>query len=645
MDDLQKEATAKLETGRAGDDPDPNADVEHADLRSPITWLPTVVDRSWRSPLALVIGAVLIVFSRPGRARDAAVPLLLPAGLLPRGLGGISSSYGALVKGAVGSGPAIGTTIERAAPLICAGLGVSLAFRAGLFNIGAQGQLIIGALLAGYVGFAWDLPSGAAPAASPSPPASSAAPSGEAIAGVLKAQTGAHEVITTIMLNFLAGSVLLYALSKEALPAARQRQPPLATGERVGALPDVLGNMHWGVFLAFIAAIAVWWLLERSTLGFEIRAVGVNPDASRTAGMSVPKIYTLAMLIAGMLAGLAATMSVLGRGDSLSPTMAGTIGFDAITVALLGRATPLGTVLAGLLFGALAVGGVAMQASAAATPKELTQVLQALIVLFVAAPMVIASHHRDEGPRRRYRDDGEGLVTQDGHRNRHLRRRRRRRPGPRRRRPPDQARGGVRDRRRAAGLVRADHREPDRALHAGRAHQPGDAGQGAQRAGAGVGRRRRRGRWPSCWPRSTRCRRARSACSSSCWSGWPFFTGFLVWNYADQDLARPLAMVNPLPGTVRLATPLVLGALAGVLCERSGVINIAIEGQFLMGAFFASVASSLALQRRDGPGRRHRRRRRAWPRCSAIFALRYQVNQVVLGVVLIAFATGLTASC
>ena len=152
---------------------------------------------------------------------------------------------------------------------------------------------------------------------------------------------------------------------------------------------DVLGNMHWGVFLAFVAAVGVWWLLERSTLGFELRAVGVNPDAARTAGMSVPKIYTLAMLIAGMLAGLAATMSVLGRGDSLSPTMAGTIGFDAITVALLGRATPLGTVLAGLLFGALAVGGVAMQASAAATPKELTQVLQALIVLFVAAPVFI----------------------------------------------------------------------------------------------------------------------------------------------------------------------------------------------------------------------------------------------------------------
>jgi general nucleoside transport system permease protein len=134
----------------------------------------------------------------------------------------------------------------------------------------------------------------------------------------------------------------------------------------------------------------VWWVLERSTIGFEMRAVGANDSAARTAGMSVPKVYTLTMLVAGGLAGLAAAMNVLGHEDNLSPSMAGSIGFDAITVALLGRATPLGTVFAGLLFGALSVGGVAMQASAG-TPKELTQVLQALIVLFVAAPALVRS--------------------------------------------------------------------------------------------------------------------------------------------------------------------------------------------------------------------------------------------------------------
>jgi simple sugar transport system permease protein len=146
--------------------------------------------------------------------------------------------------------------------------------------------------------------------------------------------------------------------------------------------------MHLGVVLALLAPILVWWILDRSTLGFELRAVGANADASRTAGMSVAKVYTLAMVLAGAFAGLAAVLNVLGHRDSLSPTMAGSVGFDAITVALLGRATPLGTLLAGLLFGALSVGGVALQA-AAGTPKELSDVIQALIVLFVAAPALV----------------------------------------------------------------------------------------------------------------------------------------------------------------------------------------------------------------------------------------------------------------
>jgi simple sugar transport system permease protein len=142
------------------------------------------------------------------------------------------------------------------------------------------------------------------------------------------------------------------------------------------------------VLLAFLAALGVWWLLERSTTGFEMRAVGANPSAAATAGMNVQRTYFLAMAIAGALAGLAAVMQILGQQDSLTENVAGTVGFDAITVALLGRATPLGTVLAGLLFGALSAGGLAMQA-AAGVPPELAQVLQALIVLFVAAPALV----------------------------------------------------------------------------------------------------------------------------------------------------------------------------------------------------------------------------------------------------------------
>ena len=146
--------------------------------------------------------------------------------------------------------------------------------------------------------------------------------------------------------------------------------------------------MHTGVLLAFVAALVVWWLLERSTLGFEMRAVGANPSAAGTAGMNVQRTYFIAMSLAGALAGLAAAMVILGQQNSLTENVAGTVGFDAITVALLGRATPLGTVIAGLLFGALSAGGLAMQA-AAGVPPELAQVLQALIVLFVAAPALV----------------------------------------------------------------------------------------------------------------------------------------------------------------------------------------------------------------------------------------------------------------
>lgn len=352
----------------------------------PNSWLPTAKVTAAAIGLALFIGALLVALSDDKTVESLAYFFSYPQDFFVRGFDAIVSSYWALLRGSVGSWHAISTTLERAAPLICAGLGITLAFRAGLFNIGAQGQLIIGALFAGYVGFAWDLP----PVLHLIVALIAGLVGGAlwgGIAGYLKAKTGAHEVITTIMMNYLGASVLLFALSKEAFqrPNSDNRLSPPALDS--AAFPSI-ADTHTGVLVAFAAAYLVWWLLNRSTWGFEMRAVGANPDASRTAGMNVPSVYTLAMVIAGMLAGLAACMQVLGRQDSLSPTMPGTIGFDAITVALLGRATPLGTVLAGLLFGALGAGGVAMQASAG-TPKELAQVVQALIVLFVAAPALV----------------------------------------------------------------------------------------------------------------------------------------------------------------------------------------------------------------------------------------------------------------
>jgi simple sugar transport system permease protein len=355
--------------------------------KQPVSWLPTVLETLVAVAMALVIGALLIALSDDKVIESLPYIFTYPQDFFGRSWDAISSSYAALVRGSVGSVGAIGTTLVRSAPLICAGLGVSLAFRAGLFNIGAQGQLIFGALCAGYVGFGMSMPPGIHLLVALLAGVAGGAVFG-GISGFLKARTGAHEVITTIMLNYLAVSILLYALSKEAFQRPGSDNPQSPSVDDSAAFWAV-GDVHLGVVLSFLAAVGVWWLLDRSTWGFELRAVGANPDASRTAGMSVPKIYTLAMVLAGALAGLAATMNILGHHDALSPTMAGTIGFDAITVALLGRATPLGTVLAGLLFGAMSVGGVAMQASAAGTPKELTAVLQALIVLFVAAPALV----------------------------------------------------------------------------------------------------------------------------------------------------------------------------------------------------------------------------------------------------------------
>lgn len=350
-------------------------------------WLPSVKVTAAAIGIALLIGAVLIALSDQEVIEAAGYFFTYPWDFFARAGEAVGSSYWALLRGSVGSWHAISTTLERSAPLICAGLGVTLAFRAGLFNIGAQGQLLVGALAAGYVGFTFDLPVGVHLLLAAVAGIVAGALWG-GIAGLLKARTGAHEVITTIMLNYLGASLLIYALGKDAFqrPGSNNPQSPPAADSAL--FPSIAG-VHTGVVVAFLAAVLVWWLLDRSTLGFELRAVGANSDASRTAGMSVSKVYTIAMVLAGGLAGLAATLNVLGHHDSLSPSMAGTIGFDAITVALLGRATPLGTVLAGLLFGALGVGGVAMQASSAGTPKELTQVLQALIVLFVAAPALV----------------------------------------------------------------------------------------------------------------------------------------------------------------------------------------------------------------------------------------------------------------
>lgn len=286
-------------------------------------------------------------------------------------------------------------TLVASTPLILTGLSVALAFKAGLFNIGAQGQFIAGAIGASYVGFHFEMPvvlhAIAAIAA-----AMVAAGIYGGFVGLLKARTGAHEVIVTIMLNYVAGYFLLWLLSTEAF-LRPGRKDPLAPEVRESArLPHLFGSdlrANLGFIIALLVAGGVWWLLNRSTWGFKFRAVGANAAAARTAGISVGRSTTTVMFIAGALAGLAGAVQILGPEPAMTAGVGGSFGFDAITVALLGRGTPLGTVFAALLFGALRAGGLTMQASTE-TPLDLVLVIQALVVLFIAAPTMVKALFR-----------------------------------------------------------------------------------------------------------------------------------------------------------------------------------------------------------------------------------------------------------
>jgi general nucleoside transport system permease protein len=343
--------------------------------------------------LAFIVGAILMIVSDSAVRNTFSYFFARPSDALVASWDKVSSAYGALIAGSIGSWDAITETTAQAAPLICAGLGVGLAFRAGLFNIGAQGQAIWGAILAAYVGFAWTLPVGIHLLVAIVAGVIGGAIWG-GIVGWLKARTGAHEVIVTIMMNYIAAGMLAYFLTTTVFQRPGRTDPISPIVNWNATMPRLEGSqLHLGFVIALLAAVAVWWILDRSTIGFAIRAVGANPHASATAGMSVGTTTIIAMALAGALAGLAGVQAALGPTPSgvpvpLSEGIVGAIGFDAITVALLGRSKPLGTVLAGLLFGALHAGGLAMQ-SIAQTPLTLTTVLQALIVLFVAAPALV----------------------------------------------------------------------------------------------------------------------------------------------------------------------------------------------------------------------------------------------------------------
>lgn len=331
--------------------------------------------------LALVIGGIVIILSSPLiRGFDPALPLV---------------AYRALAEGAFGSVQALINTFVNATPLVLAGLAVGIGFKAGLFNIGAHGQFLVGAVSATVAAVALN-------DASPwiaIPVALLAGMAGGLawgfVPGFLKAFTGAHEVVTTIMLNFVAVHLVSAVISGPLRGAdvTFARTDDFAAA----ALPVLIGrNGHLGLLFAVVAVPLAWWVIYRSTVGFEIRTVGANPEAARYAGMHPRWITVLTMSVCGLLAGLAGAGEILGEVGYMPAAYGTTVGFDAIAVALLGRAHPVGILFAGLLFGAMQAGAGLMQVQAG-VPAQMVGLLQAVILFFLAAELVVRQILRVRG--------------------------------------------------------------------------------------------------------------------------------------------------------------------------------------------------------------------------------------------------------
>ncbi len=339
--------------------------------------------------LALVVGAVIMVLTSPIITGSFDPWLWVDAYLaLIQGATGIAITLDPISIEFLGLNGVIDTLV-RATPYILGGLAVGIGFKAGLFNIGAQGQFLMGALGAVTVGVFL--------AEAPTFIAVPLALLGGVIAGAaygfvpgwLKANTGAHEVVVTIMLNYVALAIVSWAVTGPL----RSATASFARTDDVGnaALPFLAfggRELHLGVLIAFVAVPIVWWVLYRTTVGFEVRTVGANPDAARYAGMRPKLLITGTMAAAGLLAGLAGAIEILGVQNNLPATYATTVGFDAITVALLGRANPFGILFGGILLGALRAGAPLMQIQAG-VPIQMVDILQGVILFFLAADLIV----------------------------------------------------------------------------------------------------------------------------------------------------------------------------------------------------------------------------------------------------------------
>jgi len=294
--------------------------------------------------------------------------------------------FAALLEGTWGNPYGIGQVLFKATPLIFTGLAVAIPFRAGLFNIGAEGQLVLGALMAGLVGSA--LPAGTPWILAIPLVAGAAAVAGAAwgsVPGALKARFGAHEVITTIMLNFVALALANYLVAVHFHQPETLHTAPIVEGARLSRLGAFVAPLHGSAsnmafFWALAAAGVAWWVLFRTSAGYQIRAMGLSAKAAEFGGISLLRISTLAMALAGACAGLVGVNFVQGYKYYYEDGFSGGVGFMGIAVALLGRNHPVGVVLAALLFGTLSQGGLAINAL---VPKEIVEILQAVIILAV----------------------------------------------------------------------------------------------------------------------------------------------------------------------------------------------------------------------------------------------------------------------
>ncbi len=364
----------------------------------------------------LAIGAIIIILT--SESVYAAFGNSIGSGL-GEAFGVVYEAYWALFIGAVGDPAKISAAlssgdaeaVRRAfnpfsdslvttTPYIFAGLAVALGFRTGLFNIGVEGQLYLGAALATYIGFAFtDLPP-----ILHIPFALAGGLVGGAIWGFipgwLKAKTGGHEVINTIMMNYIAIRLTEW-LVKGPLQRPDAQNPISPIVLESSQLPKLFGDpirFHIGFFIALATAWLVWWYLFRTKMGFDLRTVGANSNAAKYAGMNIVRSTVLAMSLSGGLAGLTGANEILGVNHFFVSSFSPGYGFDAIALALLGKNHPLGVVLAAMLFGFLRSGATSMQLNAG-VPVDIISILQALVLAFIAAPAIIRTIYRLKEPK------------------------------------------------------------------------------------------------------------------------------------------------------------------------------------------------------------------------------------------------------